>query len=537
MRMYKLLIVEDEIIEREALMEFVDWPSLGVELAGSAESAEEALNLSLTDRFDILLTDIRLLGMSGLELARTLLRRQPRLKVIINSGYSDFEYARQAVEMRACSFITKPIDIAELKAVVARVVGELDEEREQAGSSERLRQLVQENLPLIRRHFFERLVAGSLPDAEIVKSVGYFALDAVQGRFAVLLCELDGFDALAAGADWEGLQMALEAVRDAVLEGSPEGLLDFYYIDRGRFAALLGIDAAERKNEPRFIFSAAERIRGQAAEASGGSVTVGMGPAVGSIKDIRQSFRAAETALALKFAAGPGQVISHADAALCGPEPGRVDLDAIEGALALAVETANAPEAGACLERLFAAAARRGWDERRAAAACIRLLSRLLLLLRDLGEPDEKVFENGALWGRLLGCRSLKEMGELMHKCVSGAAGQLMERRADADRNVVRHILDYIDRNLENRITAADLADEFYYSPNYIGVVFKKDTGKTLTEHLKDVRLERARELLKNPASRIGEVAKKVGYPNVSYFCAMFKKKYGVNPGEYKENA
>lgn len=535
--MYKLLIVEDELIEREALVEFVDWQHLGAELAGCAESAEEAVNLSMTNHFDILLTDIRLLGMSGLELARMMLQRQPNLKVVINSGYSDFEYARQALEMRACSYITKPIDLKELKATMARVVKELDEEREKARSSERLRQLVQDNMPLIRRHFFERLVSGTLSDPEIVKSLDYFGMDAVQGRFAVFLCELDGFDRQSASLEWEGLQMLLESVREAVLGLNLEGLLDFYYIDRGKFAAVFCISAGEQRNETRHMFALAERIRGVATMFCGGSATVGAGCTVGRIGDLRQSFKSAEAALAMKFSVGHGQVISHADAALVEPEPGQLDMNAIEEALVLSVETSNIAEAGGNVDKLFNFAKRRGWDDRRMYAACFRLLSRLLMLLHDLNESDEKVFKGGAIWGNLLECRSIPDMRALMLASVTDAANQLMERRANADRNIVRHILEYIEKHIESRISAADLADEFYYSPNYIGVVFKKDTGKTLTEHLKDVRLERARELLKNPANRIGEVAAKVGYPNVSYFCSLFKKKYGVNPGEYKENA
>lgn len=535
--MYKLLIVEDEFIEREALAEYVDWRSLGVELAGKAESAEEADSLSLTERFDILLTDIRLLGMSGLELARVMLKRQPKLKVIISSGYSEFEYARQAVEMRACSYITKPIDVGELKSAVGRVVRELNEEREQARSSERLKQLVQENTPLIRRHFFERLVSGSLSDAEIIKSMEYFGIDAVQERFAVLLCELDDFGGQSALLDWEGLQMMLESVREAVLGLKLEGLMDFHYLDRGRFAALLSLSSCEQRNEARHVFGLAERIRSEAAAAADAGVTVGAGCAVNKITDLRQSFRSAASALAMKFSIGLGQVISYTDASLSEFEQGQLDMNAVEEALVLSVETANADGARGAVERFFQSALRRAWDENRVRAACIRLLSRLLMLLHDLSEPGGKAFESGEIWGRLLECRSIPDMRGLMTQCASDIAGRISEKRADADRNVVRHILEYIDRKLDTRITAADLADEFYYSPNYIGVVFKKDTGRTLTEYLKDIRLERARDMLRNPANRIGEVASRVGYPNVSYFCSLFKKKYGVNPGEYKENA
>ncbi len=532
--MYQLLLVEDEVIERESLSELVDWRSMGVELCASAESAEEALVLADTLRVDILLTDIRLLGLSGLELARRLLERLPRLKVIFHSGYSEFDYARQALDMGACSFLTKPVDMAELRAVLGRAVAELNTQRERERSVERLRQLVQDNTPLIRRHFFERLVAGSLSDAEILKSMDYFGLDAVQGRFAVLLVELDDFEQASVQLDWLALQALLEAVGERVRSLRSPELVEIWYMDRGRFAALLALSAPEPRGDASAALAMAGRIR--AAAMDYGSVTVGVGVVVGRIHDLPRSLQSASVALAYRFAAGQGQVISHADATAGEPEHEPLNLDPIEEALALAVETGNAADACAQVERLFRAALRRGWDVHRMQAAGIRLLGRVMLLLHDRGE-NSGAFEAGAPWAELLACRTAPDMQVLLSGFVERCCERMSERRATADRNIVRRIVDYIDAHLDQRITAADLATEFSYSPNYIGVVFKKDRGKTLTDYLKDVRLERARELLRNPANRIGEVAARVGYPNVSYFGALFKKKYGVNPGEYKERA
>lgn len=535
--MYRMLVVEEEQFEREALGELIDWPALGVDLSCSVETAEEAVNLSLASGFDILLTNIRLPGMPGIDLARMMLERYPRLKVIFNGSTGDIETALQAFGPDACSFIAKPISLAELKTVASRVVRELNEEREQPGSAERLKQLVREKLPGIRRHFFERLVSGSLSDAEIIKNLDYFGMNAVQGRFVVLLCEIDGFDRQSAILDWERLQMMLESIGEAVLNLKLENLMDFYYLDRGRFAALLCLRGSDPKNDARQVYSAAELIRGEATVFCGGSVTVGTGCTVDRIRDIRQSFRSAAVALAWKFTAGKGQVISHADAALPEFEHGQPDMGAIEEALVLSVETANAAEARNIVDRLFNSAKRWQWNEKRMYVACVRLLSRLLMLLHDLGESDERVFQGGEVWGKLLECGAIPEMRSLMDKCVADAVSQMLARRGAADRNIVLRILDYIEKHMEGRITAAELADEFHCSPNHIGVVFRKDTGKTLTDYVKDVRLERARDMLKNPANRIGEVAIKVGYPNVSYFCSLFRKKYGVNPGEYKEKA
>ncbi len=533
--MYRLLIAGDESIEREMLSDFIDWASLGVELAGSAESAEEAVNLSLTTYFDLFLTDARMQGAPGHELARLLLQHQPRLKVIISGNFMDFDEALQSEDMRGCSFVAKPYNIGELKAVVTRLVKELDDERARAKSGEHLRQLVQENTPLIRRHFFERLVFGQLSDSEIVKNLDRFGMGSVQGRFTILLPELDGFDRLSMSQNWESLQMMLEAVRESILGLKLDGLLDIFYIERGRFAALLCLSSVEQQREARHVFAAAESIRGEAALCAGGSVTVGTGCTVSRIRDLRFSYRAASAALSCKGVVGRGQVISWSDTALPSSEPVRQELSALEEALALSVELGNAQEARGHVDRLMTAARRGNWGEKRAMAACMRLMTRLQALLSDAGEPDDEVFMNGESWVRLLSARDLPEMTALLNACVTAASERFHTRRVNAGRAIVSRMLEHIEKNLERRITAADLADEFACSPNHIGLVFKQEIGKALPDFVRDARLERACELLHDPSNRIGEVAIKVGYPNVSYFCSLFKKKYGVNPGEYRE--
>lgn len=533
--MYRLLIVENESIEREAFADLIDWTALGVELAGIAESAEDAINLSHSACFDILLTDVRPLGLSGLELGRSLMKTQPRLKIIINSDYGELDRSRQALEARACSFIRKPIDHRELQAVVRRVVKEIEEEREQARSGDRLRGIVHDNMNVIRGHFFERLLAGSLSDAEIVKSMEYFGLNAVQGRFAVILAELDGFDRLSMSLDWEGLHMMLEAIRQAVTDAGIEGLLDCHYIDRGRFAALFNLSSVGKPAETTHLLLAAERIRSEAAAMGVGSITAGIGSTVSRIKDIRLSFRSASAALAWKSVAGKGQVVSHADASAANLGPGQLELIAVEEAIAVAVETANAAEARNIVDRFFNSVKRMGWDEGRVGAACLRLLSMLLMTVRELGESEEKAFGGDAVLRGLLEPRPAQELRAVMNRCVTGTVALVASRRTQAERAAVQGMIEYINRHVERRVNAEELAGEFGYTPNYIGVMFQNVTGLSLADNIKDLRMVRARELLKDPANRIGEVAIKVGYPNVSYFCTLFKNKYGVNPMDIKE--
>lgn len=524
--MYRLLIAEDDSVEREALADLVDWQALGVQLSGSAESPEDAIDMTYSAGYDILLADIRQPGLSGMELAQTLMQHQPNLKAVVCGG--------QGEPGPGLRHIARPISLNELKTALAGLVKLLDEER--ASGTERLRDAVRAKEAHLRRHFFDRLVMGSLSDAELLKGLEHFGIGTMQGRFAMLLIELDGFDRQAMSQGWESLQMMLEAVRQAVEALGVDGLLDCAYIDRGRFGVLLGLTGAGKAGEARHGLEVAERIRSATLAASGGSVTVGIGSTVSRLRDLKQSFRSAAAALATKSDSGRGQVISHADSASQEPGQQAVDLAALEESLALAVQTASVAEARGCLDRLFSAARRKGWDDARLNATCMRLLTGIRQLLLDQGEQDGPVFENGAVWQKMLENPTAPEMAGLMDRCVAAAAGRLLQRRTMADRALVQRGMEWIEARLASRVTAADLALELSCSPSYVSAAFRRHTGKTLAASIRDARLDRALELLQDPANRVGEVAIRVGYPNVAGFYSLFKKKYGMNPAEYREN-
>ena len=175
--MYKMLIVEDESIERNALATLVDWEALGLALAGCFESGEEALAYAKTHPFDVLFTDIRLLGMSGLDLAREVLALRPATKVIICSGYSDFEYARKAIRLKAVSYLTKPIDLEELRSTVTEAVRMIADESRMQRSAEKLDILVKTQLPVLREEILERVETGTVSGGEAADALRAIGMD------------------------------------------------------------------------------------------------------------------------------------------------------------------------------------------------------------------------------------------------------------------------------------------------------------------------------------------------------------------------
>ena len=167
MATYRVLLVDDEEDIRVGISRKMDWASLDLELVGEAENGQDALELAEQLKPDIVLTDIKMPFMDGLELCRILTVRLPASKFVIFSGFDDFEYAKQAIQMNVSEYILKPINAAELTAVLQRLRGQLDTERAELQNMETLRTRYAESLPVLRELFFTHLLEGRVPPAQI----------------------------------------------------------------------------------------------------------------------------------------------------------------------------------------------------------------------------------------------------------------------------------------------------------------------------------------------------------------------------------
>ena len=162
MELYRVLLVDDEQDIREGISRKMDWLGLGFSLVGEAANGQDALELAETLRPDVILTDIKMPFMDGLELCRILTDRLPAARFVVFSGFDDFEYAKQAIQMNVVEYILKPINADELSAVLRRLKDQLDRERAERRNVERLRSRYTENLPILRELFYANLLDGRI---------------------------------------------------------------------------------------------------------------------------------------------------------------------------------------------------------------------------------------------------------------------------------------------------------------------------------------------------------------------------------------
>ena len=191
---YRVLLVDDEEEIRAGISRKIDWDSLGFTLAGEADNGEEALELAELVRPDVVLTDIKMPFMDGLELCRRLKRVLPAAKTVVFSGFDDFEYARQAVGMGVSEYIMKPINAQEMSGVLLRLKDQLDQQQAERRDMESLRRRYEESLPVLRELFYTRLLDGQVRAEQIGDRAARYEIQMPEGPWTVALFDVDSLE-------------------------------------------------------------------------------------------------------------------------------------------------------------------------------------------------------------------------------------------------------------------------------------------------------------------------------------------------------
>lgn len=185
--LYSFVIVDDEPEIREGIRDTIPWDTLGFTFKGAFANGKEALEYVEQNPPDVLITDINMPFMDGLVLSELVLQRSPKTKVLIISGYDDFEYARKALQLQVQDYIVKPITPGEFKETLRKLKEVLDKERAEEQDFERLKKQLAENLPLIKERFFNQLITGAIPAEELQERSTYLGLS-VQSNLGAIHC-------------------------------------------------------------------------------------------------------------------------------------------------------------------------------------------------------------------------------------------------------------------------------------------------------------------------------------------------------------
>lgn len=518
--MYTILIVDDERLELEAFSEDVPWASMGIRVIGTAKNGREALELTQRLSPDIILTDVRMPIMDGLEFAKRAKQHDKKVKIVFLSGHDEFQYIKTALAVEASGYLLKPIDMEELTQLMEKVKAKCEEAKMTAQSEEMakdklLRRLLTEDSPEHRSQLAERL-----------HQLERTGLPLFSDYKAAFLSVSNGMDA------GETSGPVSEPIQSSVRESLYRCLRALGFTGRciewesGSFAALYRTDPGGGDE------AMWERLQHMLAEDFPIRLTVGLSRTGNRLEDGHALFREARQACEHVFYEGIGSLLEAGSL----PEPVTGEIDAEETKLLLCrlIGHLQAEESEAEVARFFGELRKRRMHWHLVRAAAVRLASGVLqhygAAMKELAMPVMN-----SEWTIMNDCATMAEIEAHVRDVCHRLVMALSEKDKDRHQQVVRRIRAIIDASFHKPLTVEDIAREVYLSPNYIRSLFKEKTGQTILEVITRKRMEHASALLADKSLKIHEVAVRVGYENVSYFCSIFQKTTGLTPNGYRK--
>ncbi|MDQ0063267.1 response regulator [Paenibacillus harenae] len=537
--MYKVIIVDDELVVRDGLKQTIEWEEHGFALIGDYENGRDAWEAIEAFKPDLVISDISMPLMDGLELAGMVSANYPYIKMIILTGYDQFEYAQQAIRLKVSDFILKPITAKDMRALLVKVRLEMDEETKRREDLGRLRSQLHLSLPLLRERFLERLVVLGLGRQEIEGQFAFFGLPAVTPPFIVMLADIDDFGEREAwmddGHDAEFFRFAVYNIFEEVISTRSNALL--FRTREERLVVIL--NGAEGEDELYVgAYGMAEEARHHIERYLKFTVTIGIGRACSSPEQLPVSYKSAQSALDYRFQLGKNRILSIND--LEGSQ-GWAMPAALSGdwdrKLSASVKTGSGEAACRQIECLIEEFRRSRMPIEAVFLQTQRVVLTLMNVMQELGAHEAEDLRKRQLWlTDIYRFKTLDEIEVWLKAIASELAASALDNRNLVASNQIAKATEYIEEHYaEEKLSLQHLCRHTLMSTSYFSLLFKQYTGETFVEYLTRVRLERAKELLLATSLKFYEIASQVGYADPNYFSILFKKHTGSSPRDFRE--
>lgn len=534
--MYKTVIIDDEPIIRKGIKSVLNWEQLGCTICGEASDGQQGYELIERLRPEIIITDIKMPQMDGLTMVRSIRSLLPESRIIILTGYRDFDYAYQAIKLEAFDFILKPTRIEQLYDVVRRAVQSLKEQTTADSETERMKQLYEKNLPVIRERYLYNLLTGVtgeiMPDEsrQLGLSINLFVLIA---------------------AEYDHRQEGAEELRD---EGTGtlarHGIASAFEETFGDIGTVLPVSINSRRMVfilmPRIVQLENQEVREccialqqVVQQCFGFTLSLAVSKEGQGMDMLCRRFEECCEALSHKFYMGENSLIFCGEAA----EVVKTDdheLYKLRSRLFDLVKDGDADGASDCARALLDCINGMGLADKQFirkfyfdTITVVNTIRASAILTNDTQMPQNAGEEN--LYKMINRCDSTADLNGLLEGIVRRAAAKIAEYAAGSIKLLLRRAVDYLNQNYAQPVTLGQVAAKVYASPSYISRLFKKELGVNFVDYLNEIRIARAKELLGTAEYKAYEVAGLVGISNPHYFSKLFKRYVGMTPSEYRE--
>jgi two-component system response regulator YesN len=536
--MYKLVIVDDEPTVRNGLRSYFNWSDFGIEVVDEADDGDVGLQIIKRIKPDIVLTDVRMSKMDGIKMSAEIHARYPHIKIVFVSGYEDADYLKSALQVNAVDYIFKPVNMQELRNVVGRVIGELQEEQKGRQLIADMQVKLAQSMPLLCEKFLMSVIRDGVPRPDRIQDqLDFLGLHLpLEASFWVIIVRVDDSAEVVDARSERDKQLLTYAILNVCQELIGRYMSGYAFENQsGEYVGILyGEGDRERLEDQLFLL--AEEIRGNLAKWLKISVTIGVGEHVAQLSALPLSYTRAREAADQKWYLGKNRIITMDSLQTEEPSFHRIESSHIKRFVSV-LKAADTKSLMDELDEWFDRLSRNRRDGFRYARIVslelILLANRLMLELNiHCRELEEK---EAVLWERIFKHETIRDLRELLESHLMEVCKQIQEKRNGKARNVIERIRAVMDTRYAENLTVADIAKSVYLSSTYVSLIFKQETGETVYEYLTKVRIERAKELLRDPQKKFYEICEAVGYSDPSHFSKIFKKYTGFTPSTYRD--
>lgn len=541
--MLKIFLAEDEVIVRETIKRMIPWEDLGFELVGEAADGEMALPLLLRQKPDLLITDIKMPFMDGLTLAKVAKKEIPGLKVVILSGYDDFNYAKQAINIGVEDYLLKPITKNALIERLTEIRSRYEHEKTQKEYYEKFHREMQAYEKNSSRDFFEALVSGSMDMMEIYRRSEKLGLDIVAEAYNVLIftmnCEEDFSGQREGYSEWEA--ESLELLEEFFSENTSAMLFRCNIFSYG---VLIKGQKETIEENTRSCVSEIQRILDRKEQKR--QWFVAAGEPVERLSQIQKSYYSASRAFSQRYlydenilyydemASMEKKNVTEDDSTYLQ----KVDVNALNPVIlqkflsnGLLEETEN------FVKDYFYAIGQEPLESlvfRNYVTLNVRFS--VMSFLKEIGcdtrtleqEDTEDVLSESS--------KNLENAIAYAKKIISQAIALRDQNSGNKNRSILKTAVDFIDSHyMEEDMSLNKAANAANVSANHFSALFSQNMGQTFIEYLTNLRMNKAKEYLRCTSMRSSEIAGEIGYKDAHYFSYLFKKTQGMTPSDYRK--
>lgn len=525
---YKVILVDDESDVAERIAHKINWNEIGFQNPILCNNGLEALDIADKEKPDVVMTDITMPYMNGLELAHKLKEEYPNIRIIIFSGYDEFEYAQEAIHIQAEEYILKPIDSEQLKQIFLRVRDALDKEYDERQNISKLKSYYNDSLPMLQESFYTSLIESKIPSDNLEHFISIYSIDLHAALYCVVIIHVSTHH-LSADMNPLYLSVSVRKLAEEKLGCKWDGKFFTYQGNTVMIAQL------QNENDIKKLTDDCDKFTRLANGVCKAIVTIGIGNICNRISDIPQSYQGARMAVSYRALYGTIKAINIDE---IEPEqsnrPLVIETEALNEVFKR-IRINNQESLEKAIDQYFLETSSMFNNVLEFRFYVMQLVSQIYGFAVNNKLEVENLFNSYHEIIRQTEKLELKDLPAWMKKICFQMQEAINVKRTNTTKNFIVKAIEYVDENYSNpELTVESICAYLNVSYAYFSTVFKKEIGKSFTSYLTEIRLNKALKLLLENNEKTYVIAHDVGYVDPNYFSYVFKKVYGVSPNKYR---